>query len=149
MIPLRLAKFVIDKLRQSSGGLKIDSSWLETTTLPGAFNPALPSAQNISALRIVSSLNGQYGYADPLDPIAAWAIAGISLQSVSTGGLLAPANNQVVADQSWNWVRGSPVFLGANGTLTQISPITGYLVTVARVFDSKTLFIHIEDPIKL
>lgn len=111
--------------------------------------PVLPVAQNISALRILSNLNGQYDYANPLDPIAAWAIVGISLQSINSGGLLAPVNNRVVTDQSWNWVRGSPVFLGIDGTLTQIPQNTGYLVTVARVFDSKTLFIHIEDPIKL
>ena len=111
--------------------------------------PVLPVTQNISALRILSNLNGQYDYANPLDPIAAWAIVGISLQSINSGGLLAPVNNRVVTDQSWSWVRGSPVFLGANGTLTQTPPTAGNLVTVARVFDAKTLFIHIEDPIRL
>lgn len=112
-------------------------------------SPALPVAQNISALKIISNLNGQYDYANPLDPIAAWTIAGISLQSVNAGGLLAPVNNQVVKDQSWNWSRGSPVFLGTDGSLTQTPPTTGNLVIVARVFDSQTLFIHIEDPIRL
>ena len=149
MIPLRLAKFVIDKLRQPSGGLKIDSSWIDTTTMPGAFSPALPSAQNISALRIISNLNGQYGYADPLDPIAAWSIVGLSLQSVDSGGLFVPVNNRAVTDPSWNWVRGSPVFLGAEGTLTQTPASTGNLVVVARVFSPQTIFIHIEDPIRL
>lgn len=32
MIPSRLAKYVFDKLRQSSGGLKIDSSWINVGT---------------------------------------------------------------------------------------------------------------------
>lgn len=111
--------------------------------------PTLPAAQNISALRILANINGSYDYANPLDPIASWSIAGISLQSINSGGLIMPVNSQPVTDQSWNWVRGSPVFLGAAGTLTQIPPITGFLVVVARVLDSKTLFIHIEDPIVL
>lgn len=111
--------------------------------------PSLIVAQTISALRIVSNLNGQYDYANPLDPIASWSIVGITLQSINTGNLLTPVNNQPVTDQSWNWVRGSPVFLGPLGTLTQIPPVTGNLVVVARVFDPKTLFIHIEDAIQL
>lgn len=120
---------------------------------PGSGGPvSLPSlfvAQSLSALRIVANLNGQYDYANPIDPIAVWSIAGISLQSINAGGTLTPVNNQTVSDQSWNWVRGSPVFLGAAGTLTQIPPSSGNLVTVARVLDSKTLFIHIEDAIRL
>ena len=111
--------------------------------------PSLIVAQTISALRIVSNLNGQYDYANPLDPIASWSIVGITLQSINTGNLLTPVSNQPVTDQSWNWVRGSPVFLGPLGTLTQIPPVTGHLVVVARVFDPKTLFIHIEETIKL
>lgn len=111
--------------------------------------PSLTAAQNISALRMVANINGQYDYANPLDPIAAWSIAGISLQSINIGGMLTPVNNQPVIDQSWNWVRGSPVFLGTAGMLTQIPPLTGNLITVARVLDPKTLFIHIEDPIVL
>jgi hypothetical protein len=111
--------------------------------------PSLLVAQSLSALRIVANLNGQYDYANPLDPIAAWSIAGISLQSINASGLLTPVNNQPVSDQSWNWVRGSPVFLGPLGTLTQTPPSTGSLVTVARVLDPKTLFIHIEDAIRL
>ena len=111
--------------------------------------PSLIVTQSLSALRIVSNINGQYDYSNSLDSTSVWSIAGITLQSVNAGGLLIPVNNQPVVDQSWNWVRGSPVFLGPLGMLTQTSPLSGYLVTVARVLDSKTLFINIEDVIKL
>jgi hypothetical protein len=111
--------------------------------------PTLPVAQNISALRIVSNINALYDYADPMDPIAVWSIAGMVLQSINSGGLYSPINNQPVTDSSWNWARGSPVFLGPQGTLTQTPPSTGNLVVVARVLDSKTIFIHIENPIVL
>jgi hypothetical protein len=111
--------------------------------------PSLPVAQNISALRIVSNINGLYDYANPLDPIDSWSIAGIAMQSINSGGLCSPVNNQPVTDSLWNWARGSPVFLGPQGTLTQTPPSTGNLVVVARVLDSKTIFIHIENPIVL
>lgn len=47
-------------------------------------------------------------------------------------------------DQSWDWSRGSPVFLGPCGGLTQkIPPAIVNLVIVARVLDSQSIFIHI------
>lgn len=111
--------------------------------------PSLPVAQNISALRILSNINGLYDYSDPNDINSVWSIVGFSNNSVSEGSICSPIINQPVTDQSWNWVRGSPVFLNINGTLSQNVPSTNFLIVVARVLDSKTLFINIEEPIAL
>jgi hypothetical protein len=110
--------------------------------------PSLPAAVVISALRMVSAINGAYIYANPND-VSAGSIAGIAMQSVNIGQILTPVINQPVTDQSWNWVRGSPVFLGVDGTLTQTPPVVGYLVAVARVLSTNTLFIEIQDIIQL
>lgn len=111
--------------------------------------PTLPAAQSLSALRLVSISSSNYTYSDPADLISVGSIAGLTLQSVNAGSNIKPIVNQLVSDQSWNWVRGSPVFLGAAGTLTQIPPSSGNLVAVARVLDSKILFICIEETIRL
>lgn len=111
--------------------------------------PSLPAAQSLSALRIVSISSAHYTYSEPADLISVSSIAGLTLQSVNAESHIKPIVNQLVSDQSWNWVRGSPVFLGAAGTLTQIPPSSGNLVAVARVLDSKILFISIEEIIRL
>lgn len=129
------------------------SAWPNLTPNNNLFHsyalPTLPAAQPLSALRLVSISSSNYTYSDPADLISAGSIAGLTLQSVNAGSNIKPIVNQLVSDQSWNWVRGSPVFLGSAGTLTQLPPSSGNLVAVARVLDSKTLFINIEDAIVL
>lgn len=145
--PYRLFLYSLDYLQKPSKGELIDPSWITAAAVPGA--PPLPATQNVSALRIISNVDDEYVYANPLDAIASASVAGMSLQSINADEFLTPANNQPVTSQSWTWVRGSPVFLGANGTLTQTPPTIGYLVVVARVLSPQTLFVHIEDPIRL
>lgn len=111
--------------------------------------PTLPANTNFSALRVVSRSGTGYSYSDPNSADSVWSIAGLVIFSVNAGVPLTPVRNQVVSDESWNWVRGSPIFLGTNGTLTQTAPLTGYLVVVAKVLDSKTIFVQIEEPIDL
>lgn len=115
---------------------------------PGLSDAALPlltASENISALRMVSIVDSQYKYADHLDS----SVVGLALQAVNLGSFLRPVRNSVVSDDSWNWARGSPIFLGLEGMLTQIVPLNGFLITVASVLDSKTIFLQIEDAIKL
>lgn len=111
--------------------------------------PPLIAAQTLSALRIVANTGTQYDYANPLNLQSAWSIAGLTTTAVTNGQPCAPIRNQSITDSSWNWSRGSPVFLGINGTLTQTPPSSGYLVSVAKVLSPQTLFIEIEEPIAL
>jgi hypothetical protein len=111
--------------------------------------PALPAAQPLSALRLVSAAAGQYGYSDPAAADSAWGVAGLTDRAVALGESFSPIRDQPITDSSWSWIRGSPVFLGPNGTLTQVAPGTNYLVVVAKVLSPTTLFIQIEEPIKL
>ena len=50
---------------------------------------------------------------------------------------LTPVNNE------WNWEEGKPIYVGENGTLTQITPTTGYLIILGYPRE-KAIFI---DPI--
>jgi hypothetical protein len=111
--------------------------------------PSLPAAATLSALRLVSNVADQYVYSDPALANSAWAIAGLTTQSINQGQYFSPIQNQPITDAAWNWVRGSPVFLGPNGTLTQIAPTANYLVVVGKVLSPQTLFIQIEEPVKL
>jgi hypothetical protein len=118
---------------------------------PGGGSPLalLPALADLSALRIVSRNGAGYSYSSPDSAESVWAIAGLTQNAVNTGSSFIPLRNTSLFDNSWNWVRGAPIFLGPNGALTQTPPSSGYLVVVAKVLDPKTIFIQIEEPIDL
>lgn len=111
--------------------------------------PTLPANANLSALRMVSRSGTGYSYADPNSADSVWSIAGLAVFSINAGIPVTPLRNTSFSDSSWNWARGSPIFLGTNGALTQTPPSSGYLVVVATVLDPQTIFIQIEEPIDL
>jgi hypothetical protein len=111
--------------------------------------PNLPVAQTLSALRLVSNIDNMYNYSEPTLKDSVWSIAGLTKQAIVLGQNCTPIRDETVTDISWNWIKGAPIFLGVNGTLTQTPPLTDYLVVVARVLSPQTLFIQIEEPINL
>ena len=111
--------------------------------------PSLQAGQNLSALRIVSNIDDKYFYSDPSSSVSSWSIAGLTKSACNLNEICDPIRNQSISDASWNWARGSPVFLGTDGFLTQTPPVIGYLTVVARVLSTKMLFIEIEETIKL
>lgn len=108
-----------------------------------------PAATALSALRIVSSLNDQYAYADPSDADSVFAAVGLTLSAASPGQLVVPVIDREIQDSSWNWARGRPIFLGVAGTLTQVAPTTGWLLVVATPIDPDRIYLEIEEPIQL
>lgn len=125
---------IIRDVGNSSEGLNLDS---------------LAPLSNLSALRIVSRVGVNYALSDPNSADSVWAIAGMTATAVNAATPFIPVRNTAFSDAGWNWVRGSPIFLGPSGTLTQTPPSSGYLVVVAKVLDPQTIFLEIEEPIDL
>lgn len=61
-------------------------------------------------------------YASNDSPSAASQIIGMSINAAAPGGELSVQRAGEVEESSWNWVMGLPVYLGANGLLTQFFP---------------------------
>jgi hypothetical protein len=111
--------------------------------------PSLPAGENISALRVLAISGNSYVYADPSDADSVWAIAGISTIAVASGQAAVPVRDRAITDTAWNWETGKPIFLGTNGTLTQVLPLSGFLVSIAQPLSPKTIFVSIEEAIAL
>jgi hypothetical protein len=88
---------------------------------------------NLSALRAVILDNaGQFAYADSGTPNHAYRVAGILPYAISQGTEGVAYRLGEISDAVWNWTRGSPIFLGTNGQLTQTPPATGILLVLAQ-----------------
>jgi hypothetical protein len=86
------------------------------------------SAVPLSALRLVKlNASNQLVYAD--NSIDATVI-GLTSQAVSSGIEPTAVLSGLVTDSSWNWVRGSPLYLGSNGNITAIAPTSGFIVPI-------------------
>ena len=88
---------------------------------------------NLSALRAVILDNaGQFAYADSGTPSHAYRVAGILPYAISQGTEGVAYRLGEITDAVWSWTRGSPIFLGTNGQLTQTPPTTGILLVLAQ-----------------
>lgn len=108
-----------------------------------------PAGAVLSALRVVSLVSGQYFYSDPSDANSVFAIAGLITTAATPGQIVTPIRDREIQDSSWNWARGQPIFLGSDGTLTQVENSTGWLVVFATPLSANTIFVDIQEPIKL
>jgi hypothetical protein len=91
------------------------------------------ASSNLSALRAVILDNaGQFAYADSGTPSHAYRVAGILPYAVPQDAEGVAYRLGEISDAVWNWIRGSPIFLGTNGQLTQTPPTTGFLLVLAQ-----------------
>lgn len=109
-----------------------------------------PASASLSALRAVILTDaGQLAYASSDNQSHAFRFAGVLPYSASQGDIAAAYRMGEIADAVWNWARGSPVFLGNNGQLTQTAPTTGFLLVVGTPKSTNTLVLQPSDPIFL
>jgi hypothetical protein len=88
---------------------------------------------NLSALRAVILDNaGQFAYADSGTPSHAYRVAGILPYAVPQDAEGVAYRLGEISDAVWSWTRGSPIFLGTNGQLTQTPATTGILLVLAQ-----------------
>lgn len=106
----------------------------------------------ISAGRVVRYVDATHvGYADANTLAHASQVAGIS--ATATGG----AEQQLTvlllgtaSDNGWAWTPGQPVFVGANGALTQtFNPAWAWLVQVGVAISPTQIAIDLTDAVRL
>jgi hypothetical protein len=139
LIPAQPRPAILTAARRDAAG---------TGAASNALSPR-PAGLALSALRVVSLVSGQYFYSDPSDAESVFAIAGLITTAATLGQIITPVRDREIQDSSWNWARGQPIFLGSDGTLTQVAPATGWLVVLATPLSANTIFIDIQEPIGL
>jgi hypothetical protein len=106
------------------------------------------AGETLSALRAVYELDGQVFALDYRDAEHIDLLSGITLSAAEVG---TPINVQSLGpldDSAWNWQPG-PVWLGANGALTQTPPADGYDVLIGAAVSATRLLLNLQPPIDL
>ncbi len=120
----------------------------------GAPGPAGGSAvqriagEQLSALRLAYELDGVVRYLDAHDAEHIDLAAGITLTAAGQGELINLQLSGPLDDSTWSWAPG-PVWLGAEGTLTQSPPVEGFLLYVGAAVSLTRIIINIDQPVGL
>lgn len=109
-----------------------------------------PAAEALGGHRLVRALgDGRVGYADKDTLAHAPCVLGLTLNAAAAGAEARVLRRGEVQEPGWNWTAQQPVFLGNNGLLTQIAPVTGFSLAVGFPMAPDRLFISIRDAIIL
>ena len=54
-----------------------------------------------------------------------------------------------ISEPSWDWSLDVPIYLGAEGRLTQVRPVAGYLMQVALPLTATKMLLDLKMPIAL
>jgi len=75
----------------------------------------------IGGHRVIAAVGDEIHYADP-DDIATAQVIGLTVNAAGPGDELEVVLRGSVTNSSWSWAPGLPLYLGANGVLTQSPP---------------------------
>lgn len=120
----------------------------ENVTISPPFGPpisTLPAGVVLSAFTVAAVQGNFFVNADVNTP-------GLVAVGLVDGGALAGASVNIqyegpITNVGWNWALNLPVFVGANGALTQTPPTSGYMQVLGYPLSPTTLLIDIEEPI--
>jgi hypothetical protein len=106
------------------------------------------AGETISALRLVYELDGVVRYLDHEDAEHINLALGLSLASGDAGTEVDVQLSGSVDESTWSWSPG-PVWLGAQGFLTQLPPDDGFLLYVGTAVSPTRLILNIDQPVEL
>jgi hypothetical protein len=103
---------------------------------------------NLSGHRAVRAVAaGAVAYASSSAPQDANLVLGITTGAAMNGTVAAVQVSGEMTEPSWNWVVSAPIFLGADGVLTQTPAVSGFSIVLAVAIKSDTIVIGIKQPI--
>lgn len=106
----------------------------------------LPTATSIHAGRAVRLVGGQLSHPDTNSPAHADQVAGVAETAAASGATARIRTAGVTDNDAWAWAEG-PVYVGADGVLTQTPPASGWLMTIGRALTATSLLVDPEPPI--
>lgn len=112
----------------------------------------LLTASAIGGHRVVAAdSSGRAVYASNDIVVQSAKVVGITVSAVGAGELTVVVRSGEVEESSWNWDTDLPVYLGTNGTLTQVPPVipAAFSLVVGFPMTSTKLFVSIREPIIL
>lgn len=118
----------------------------------GAIQRTAPFA--MSGHRIVAEVGGQLVYASAATPAHAGQILGMTMNAADPGAFVEIRQDGDVTEPSWSFTPDRPVYLGANGQLTQTPPtapdfaflqVIGFATAANRIFLNPTPPIYLTE----
>jgi hypothetical protein len=94
----------------------------------------------------------EVAYTDVTDPNQVFSTLGISLNSAAPAAVVNVKTEGEVTEPSWNWTPLLPIFLAANGFMTQtapVSPAAAFVLCVGYALSATTMRVQIGIPIVL
>lgn len=125
---------------------------------PGLPGPAGGSASVYTATTpigghrvLTMTAGGDLAYASNDDVDSIGRVLGISINAAGAGGSVSVVRAGDVEEPSWDWVVSLPIYLGANGMLTQTPPESPavFSLIVGFPLTSTSLFFSPREPITL
>lgn len=104
------------------------------------------AGEDLSGHRMVRIESGSAWYASNADQSHAGKVAGITTGAAVATDPVSVQTQGLMTEPSWSWTPG-PVYLGADGALTQTPPTSGFLLIVGRAIDTTKLLIGIQTPV--
>lgn len=115
---------------------------------PGGNVDSFTAAAVLSGHRVVSAAGALVDLADPASIDSAERCVGITLQAAMAGAPVQIQRRGQVTELTWDLLPG-PVYLGANGSMTQTPPDSGVLLQIGVALNEHTLDVRIGTPILL
>lgn len=88
-------------------------------------------------------------YVDSGTVADAGRVLGITINAALLGAAVGVQATGEIDEVSWSWVPGQPVYVGANGSLTQTPPATGFIQAVGMAVAPTKLVVGIRPAIIL
>lgn len=100
--------------------------------------------ETISALKVVYINNSKVYIASSGEVSQSFKIFGIAITTADVDEFGYIQRIGEMSDNSWNWNVSKPIFLGENGSLTQIPPTTGFVCQVAIPVSNTKIIVSIK-----
>ena len=108
------------------------------------------TAMDLGGHRVVScNSNGELIYADNLNDETINSVIGLTTSSSLSGSSTKILDYGEITFYGWSWVINSPIFLASNGLLTQTVPDNGWMIIMGFPTGVNSLFINIQETIKI
>lgn len=135
-----------------------DGTWSSSSSSADPQGPAGGSASVYTATTpigghrvLTMTAGGDLAYASNDDVDSIGRVLGISINAAGAGGSVSVVRAGDVEEPSWDWVVSLPIYLGANGMLTQTPPESPavFSLIVGFPLTSTSLFFSPREPITL
>jgi hypothetical protein len=108
------------------------------------------AGQIISALRgIRINAAGKAVYASSANLADANTVLGVSITAASLGSTVILVTSGEIENAEWNWTPSAPIYLGVDGVLTQVPPISEFVQCIGNATTAKKMKVNIQTAIIL